>query len=342
MFRPGSCPFLLLINAATILSAVKIVPLPDEIHRGFLEIIHLVYSERFDAAENEAKKIVKKYPDHPAGYFCLAVVADSWMNHYQSDKREDEFYGHCDMAIEKAEKSFSMRTGDPWGTFFIGSCDGFKGTYEARYERWITAFRYGWKGVSSFYDLKSSGYAIPDIDYGIGSYNYWRSALMKTLWWMPVINDKREEGIEQLRRARETGVYTKTMASAALVDILINERRYLDAHSIAEEELKHYPDATLFLWGKARALLGLEQYDSLVPLLTALIRKVESETPDNHFNSITYRYHLSKVYFSQGKYSLAAAECKRIDRFKLEPSVKRRLDPIMGGVKDLKKKLPPE
>jgi hypothetical protein len=78
--------------------------LPQEMHDLAMSSIDFVYKEKFKLAEDEARKIIKKYPDHPAGYFFYAAALESWMDYYETDKREVEFYKYCDLAIDRAEK----------------------------------------------------------------------------------------------------------------------------------------------------------------------------------------------------------------------------------------------
>ncbi|MBN1309728.1 MAG: hypothetical protein JXA18_17540 [Chitinispirillaceae bacterium] len=335
-FRRSS-PAVLLFLLCAVVPAGTAPSLPEEIHEGILLVNELICGDDLDAAENEAKRIIRKAPDHPAGYFCMAFVIDSWMVRYQSDSKEDEFYRYCDLAIEKGEKILARRNRNEWASFFIGSADGFKGTYEARYERWITAFRYGWKGVSVLMELQKSGSGIPDINFGIGCYNYWRSALMKMLWWMPGVEDRRQEAIELLYKTRREALYCRTATSTALIDILINERKYAEALAIAEEELKKHPTILLFMWGKVRALYGLQQYDTALSLIIPMIRKTELDEYDNHYNTTMYRLYLAKILLAEKKHHQAISECTAINNYAFEPSIRKRLEATLAEVKNIHK-----
>lgn len=285
-------PLILLFIFFTIQSATR--PLPDEILSSAKQVIECICKEDFRSAEENAKRITKKYPENPAGYFFTAAAIESWMSYYQDNRKEDEFYKYCDMAIEKGDFALSKDSSDQWAMFFIGGAEGYKGTYEAHYERWISAFRYGWRGVSWFnklYDMQST---IVDINYGIGSYNYWRSALMKTLWWMPGVKDRREEGIKKIYLALEKGLYSKFAASATLIEILINEKRIEEALPIAERMLKSYPTSSMYLWGKGRILYGLGQFEEARKIFYFLLNKYESDEIDNSFNPILCHYWLGK------------------------------------------------
>ncbi len=309
--------------------------IPEEIHYGILNVNERIFNDDIEGAEIEAKKIIKKRPDNPAGYFCMALVIDSWMLRYQSDEKENDFYRFCNLAIEKGEKILNRQPDNVWAKFFIGGSDGLKGIYEARYERWITAFRYGWKGVSVLLQLLESNLA--DIYYGIGSYNYWRSALSKMLWWMPGIEDKRGEGINQLLKARTDGIYTKTLASVALIDIFLNEKQYYDALKITDEELSKYPSSLVFLWGKARALYGLNRYDESIYLLRKIIKRIELDKYNNYVMLTMCHLYLIKIFIKERKYIDAVSECNTINSFKYEPKIKKHLDGVLNELKTLYK-----
>jgi tetratricopeptide (TPR) repeat protein len=337
LYRKSSLSFLPICFILTVISNAS-PTFQADIHEGILRVIDLVYSEQFREASAEAKKMIRRHPDHPAGYFSMAFSLDSWMVYYQSDEKEDDFYRYCDLAIEKGEKLLHGQKDTDLIKFLIGGADGYKGTYEARYERWITAFRYGWKGVAVLLELESSGSDMVDIYYGIGCYNYWRSALMKVLWWMPGIKDRREEGIGQLVRAQKEGVYTNVSASMTLIDILVNEERFKDALLVAEEVLKKYPESMLFKWGKARALFGLGDYEKAAALFNEMVIKTENAEYDNHFNVSHYRLYLARIFMQQRKYIEAVKECNIIARYNLEPPIRKRLEPTLKETKSIRKR----
>jgi tetratricopeptide (TPR) repeat protein len=220
----------------------------------------------------------------------------------------------------------------------MGGAEGYKGTYESRYERWITAFRYGWRGVSVLIKLSEMKSDIADINYGIGSYDYWRSALMKTLWWMPGVKDKREDGIKKLYLATETGVYTKIIASAALINVLVNENRVEDALPIAERMLKTYPSASMFLWGKGKSLYGVGQFDEARQVFSLMLKKYESDEIDNHYYAALCHHWIAKVDFSQKKYKEVIREVSIMESYKFEDDLKRLLEKYFSESRSIKKK----
>jgi tetratricopeptide (TPR) repeat protein len=331
--KPAFILCILLVCRFTLVAAPQ---LPEDIHDMAMASIDYVFKEKFKLAEEEAKKIIKKYPDHPAGYFFCAAALESWMTYYESDKREEEFYRFCDLAIEKAEDMIGRNPNDGWAMFFLGGADGAKGTYESRYEKWITSFRHGWKGVSTLQTLYKKFPDIKDTYYGLGMYDYWRSALTKLLWWMPGIENRTEQGIRELLVAKSDGVYTCVSANADLMVILNNEKRYQGALTIAEEMLARFPGSLAFCRGKAAALVGLGRFEEAETLYRFILERVEAEPFDNHYNAVLCHFWLAKIYSKMKRYTLSIAECNRMGYYNLDADIKKRLDKYFSEAGKLK------
>ena len=312
--------------------------LPEDMHSWIVSSIEYVYNEKFKQAEEEAKHIIKKYPEHPAGYFFFAAAIEAWMEYYQSDKREEDFYRCCDKAIETGERLLDKDPGNAWAKFFYGGADGYKGTYESRYERWITSFRHGWKGVSVLQEIKKSNPEIRDVNYGIGTYNYWRSAMTKMLWWMPGISDNRQEGIKQLYDAKDFGVYTRVSAAGHLIPILCNEGRFSEALNICDEMLERYSTTLVFYWGRGQALFGMERFEEAERIFQYILSRVEAEAIDNHYNAALCHFWLAKIYLKQKQYTQSIAECNRMHYYKLDVEIRKRLDKYFSEANSFKEK----
>jgi tetratricopeptide (TPR) repeat protein len=310
--------------------------LPEAMQGRALAGIEYVYTEKFKQAEDEAKKLIDENPEHPAGYFFMAVAVDAWMAYYQSSKREEEFYRCCDLTIDKGERWLAKDPSDAWVKFFVGGADGYKGTYESRYERWITSFRHGWKGVSTLMDLYKTNPEIHDINFGVGTYHYWRSSLTKMLWWMPGVGNKCSEGIKELYDAKNFGVFTKITACVNLIAILINEKRYEEAAKICDEMLLKYPTTLAFCWGKAQALFGLERYEDAKQVYEYILGRVESEPIDNHFNATVCHFWLAKIFLKMKGYTQSVAECNRMNYYKFDDEIKKRLDKYFSEANSIK------
>ncbi|HMA65778.1 MAG TPA: tetratricopeptide repeat protein, partial [Chitinispirillaceae bacterium] len=304
---------------------VDAVPLQDDIKQTGIQVIDLIYKEDFKNAEETARRLVKKYPENPAGYFFVAATLDAWMAFYFDKKKENEFYKFCDLALEKGEKILAKNANDEWTLFFMGGAEGYKGTYEARYERWITAFRYGWRGVSTLLKLTEMKSDIVDVNYGVGSYDYWRSAMINTLWFMPKIKDKREDGIKRLTVAADSGVLTRLTAHTALIDILLNENRSSDAMTYTDRLISQYPMSTQSMWGKARSLYGLEQFDESRRYFTKVLNRYETDEYKSAYYPVLCHYWLARVNSADTKYADVIRDVTAMNAYTLTDDIRKLL-----------------
>jgi len=316
---------------------VDAAPLQDDIEQNGILVIDLIYKEDFKTAEETARKLVKKYPENPAGYFFVAATLDAWMAFYFDKKKENEFYKFCDLALEKGEKIVAKNPKDEWTLFFMGGAEGYKGTYEARYERWITAFRYGWRGVSTLLKLVDMKSDIVDVNYGVGSYDYWRSAMINTLWFMPKIKDKREDGIKRLIIAAENGMLTKLTAHTALIEILLNENRSADAIVYADKMLSQYPVSAQLMWGKARSLYGLQQFDESRLYFTKVLSRYETDEYKSVYFPVLCHYWLARVNFADEKYSDVVNNVTSMNSYSLNEDIRKLLEKYFSEAAELKK-----
>lgn len=314
------------------------VYLPPDIHELAVFSIHNVYSENFKQAEKDAEQIIKKYPSNPAGYFFYAAVLSAKMEYYQSEKYEIEFYKYCDLAIAKGEELMANDPGNFWALFFIAGSNGFKGKYESRYERWVTAFKHGWAGVDMLQDLLKKHPEMDDAIYGISAYNYWRSVKTRMLWWLPGVIDKRKESISQLLTVRQKGVYVKEACAVDLIDIFYNEKRYAEALQVAENMLSKYQNNLVCTWGKGKALLGLKEYDKAEKVFKSILTRVAADDFDSNYNSALCHYYLLEIYFREKKYESCLQEYKSLKSLSLNPLAQKRLEKSMGEADELYKK----
>jgi tetratricopeptide (TPR) repeat protein len=296
-------------------------------------------NDKFKKAEFDSKQIIKKYPDNPAGYFFYASVLNSFMEFLQSEDHENEFYQYCDIAINKGEKLLDKDQNNIWAQFFIAGSNGLKGTYESRYDRWLTAFKHGWRGVVIFKEILKKHPDIHDVNYGLSTYDYWRSAKTKMLWWLPGVEDKRDESISILFSLLELGKYVKENASLSLIDILINEKRYEDSFPVIQKFLNQYPHNLTCWWKKVLIEIEIKNFEEAEKSCAYILERIESGNFDNTYNSMLIHYYYSKLYFLKKQYELCLKELKFIKTIKVTSLSEKRLEDEFKDLASLERKV---
>lgn len=316
-------------------TAVARPRLPAEMHDLAMVSITNAYRENFKEAAGAARKMIKHDPSRPAGYFFYAAVLNSQMEYLQSEEFEEEFYRYCDEAIDRGERMLEEDPNDLWARFFAAGANGCKGTYESRKGLWITAFKHGWRGVSGLKVAQEKAPELMDASYGVGVYDYWRSAKTKLLWWLPGVKDGRDSAVVMLRRARKEGTYTREAAALSLVDILCDYERYSEALEVVDEYLAEYPSSLLAHWGKVRALVGLEKYGMAEKSCTYIRHRIETERFESNHNLAMCQYYLCKIYFGQQKYDECIRMQKELASLPLSDKIRKRLEGVVneaGGI----------
>lgn len=303
--------------------------LPTQMHDNAMACLKNVYSENFKNAKLNAKNIIKQNPKHPAGYFFYAAVLNSEMDYLQSEKYESEFYKYCDLAIEKGEQLLES-SDDVWVKFFTAGASGFKGAYESRCERWVTAFKQGWRGVSMFKEMLEDGVKIKDVEYGIATYDYWRSAKTKALWWMPGVKDKREQSITTLFRLVKEGIYVKESSAYNLCNILIDHGQYKEAELLATEVLKKFPSNLSFTYQKTLAQIKQEKYSAAKAGVSLIEKKLSANNFPSNYNQVMLNYFKINIKKSEKDINSVKSIHKSTMALPLSDVAKDRLKPYLG------------
>jgi tetratricopeptide (TPR) repeat protein len=187
--------------------------------------------------------------------------------------------------------------------------------------------------------MASDGSTIPDINFGIGTYEYWRSALMRMLWWMPGVPDNRAVGIQKLRDVMQNGLYTRTAAGMVLIDIYVNESRHQDALNLSERLAGQHPRALVFQWGRANAMHALNRHEEAVAVYRQIVTKVEADPSNTFFNSVQARMGLARGLAALGRNAEALEQITAMNNYNLTRDNRKRLESVFSEANTLRRRL---
>jgi hypothetical protein len=288
--------------------------LPTDLHTAALSAIDAAYNEHYKEAETIAERIIKSHPGHPSGYFFKAVAEYLWMKTHLSQGREDEFFRLCETSIEKGETMAEKDPGDRWSRFFIAGAEGIMGIFELHHNHLIQAAKWGSRGMSVLQALQRTNDGMVDLDYGIGSYEYWRGALIKRVWWLPAVEDQRADAINKLRNARRQGIYTASFSGESLVDVYLNEKSFFEALGMCEDMLKSYPTSRIFLLGRAEALDGLGEFQNSQATYDRILNGLGRGLAEDSVTDAFVHFRLGRLCFQQKRYGECLLECDSMQK----------------------------
>jgi tetratricopeptide (TPR) repeat protein len=271
-----------------------------------LKGIYLVHQEKFAEAFTLFDSTIACDPDKPVGYFFKAAAYSNLMADYRNPLYADTFFKYIDEAIEigKARKESGQATAEDM--FFYGGAVGFRGIFKSSQGDWFGAFKDGLRGKRLLEEARRMDSTNYDISYGLGVYDYWRSAKTRILWWLPFISDKRKEGIQQIYLAIEKGKLVKTEAKYGLLIIYDNEKDYQAVLDLWETYLKQInPNDPFALYFVGRALAHFHRYEEAIDIFN---RRLDFFTRSPYYDSgveLEIYYNLGVFYYEWGKYEKA-------------------------------------
>ncbi|MBS1911740.1 MAG: tetratricopeptide repeat protein [Bacteroidetes bacterium] len=222
-----------------------------------------MYNLRYNEADSIFTQLVQLRPEHPAGYFLLALV-DWWrITPNQSvgskvDRYSESFNSRIDKTIEICDKMLEQNPNDIVGLFFKGSALGYRARLKVENFSgtsildWVSAASEGKDAYDIIQRCQRLAPSNSDILLGSGLYNYLGAYIPEkypiaknAVGFLPP-GDKKI-GLSMLRIAGKRAQYAATEAKYSLLEILVTmENDFAGAIQVGEELHTQYPSNPVF------------------------------------------------------------------------------------------------
>ncbi len=283
-----------------------------------VEGIKQIYKIEFEAADKTFRKLITDYPNHPAGYFFIAMI-DWWhiLLDTSTDEYDEIFFKEIDNVIDRCDKILEEDPDNVDALFFKGGSIGFKGRLNSLRDDWLSAADNGRIALPL---VEQAGEIDPtnvDVQLGFGIYNYYAAVIpeeypiVKPLMIFIPSGDK-ELGIKQLNNIANNGKYTKYEAQYFLMTLYYNfEKNFHSAEKYSIMLNNQFPNNPVF--EKWRGRIAIKNNDLV--LADTIFKRILWKADNNYpgYNSlrtkreasyyVAYRYHTvgmndsAQVYF---------------------------------------------
>ena len=281
--------------------------------------------------------MVTEFPDHPAGYLCMAGLMESRMIIEHHNRHEKAMYALIDRCLKQCDVQ-EKKGNRALAHFFRGGALGYRGMHRARRKEWFRAFKDGAAGEKQLRLAVEIDPNVFDAYYGLGLYDYYRSKYAKTFAWLPFFADRREEGIEELRLSMEKGLFTAAAARVATMWILLEENRFDEAETLAVWMMENYPP----YWDSYNLMATLKEeqgeIDEAISYLEKLVSTIETRAPANEYDRYRFLLRLGDTLYERDRREQAQPVYQRIATW--EPSVSRdETREVSGWIRRAKSRL---
>lgn len=244
--------------------------------------IDFVYNIEFDSARAHFRTVIRLHPNHPSGYFFLAMV-EWWRILLDIDNKahDEKFYRMLDGVIAMCDKRLKQNANDVTALFFKGGSLGFRGRLRANRGEWLKAANDGRRAlpiVQRAFQLEPNNY---DVLLGMGIYNYYAAVIpehypvVKPLMVFFPPGDKMK-GISQLHQAQEKALYADIETQYFLVSLYYSyEKEYSQALSLALDLHKRFPNNPVFQRYVGRCYLTLNMWEEMYSVWNNVLLRVQ-------------------------------------------------------------------
>lgn len=299
-------------NQVSILLAADRAPVDVTFHKALTRGLNYVANNCFIEALVFFDSLQQAFPDHPAPYFYKAATYQGWMMTYRFNKFQNELYENANLAIEKGTKLLE-KNHDPWLNFYVGAAYGYKAIHRFRQHNWIGAYLYGAKGIDNFNTALEKLPNLYDCYYGLGGYNYWRTAKSKFIrtfiFWL---EDKRQLGLEQYKLSIDKGCYCVYEATHGLVIAYYHHGDYDKALALNENAMKLStppPLGTLYMRGRLMVRLG--KWSEVQEVYQKILDRLVAQPYQSISYQVECKYWIAEALSAQNQtehaYQLAAS-----------------------------------
>ncbi len=286
--------------------------------------ISLTMTEHFDSARVVFGALVKHDPNDFAARLYLAGVDHAEMLDREEYDKKDQFKSAAEHAIELAEDALKRGHDSAWAYLTIGNAHAYIASLEAKDGSWWTAMRRGLKAKGAYLDALKVDPNLYDAYLGLGTYHYWKSAKTEFINWLPLVGDRKDDGVEELYLAVDSSLFSSDLALNSLVWIHLDRKKPAEALACAQRLHAKFPESRLVRWGLAFSNYSAGRFHEALDHFEAIITSLELDSTQNYFNLIECRYHRAEIYERVGQDTLARSEYRRLAEYPLTESVRKR------------------
>ena len=201
--------------------------------------------------------LITRWPESPVGYYARAVQFQVKALGCEGMRDEAAFREDVATAIRVARTIADERPDDAVNRYFLGLSLGMEAVTAARGGNVWRAWRSSSGSMDEFRHALERDSSLVDAWLPIGAYHFWRGQALKGWAWLPFIEDTREQGLSEMRRAADEGTLTRISARSMLLWALLAAERPVEALSLADSLVADFPRNRSFRWARAEALRDL-------------------------------------------------------------------------------------
>ncbi len=248
--------------------------------------VNQIYGIRFKQADSTFEKIIKKYPDNPAGVFFKAMIG--WwkiMLDLPNTQYDKKFIGDLTGVINFCDNILEKNPNDTKAMFFKGGALGFRGRIYSIRKDFFKAALDAKDALPLIYRVHKIDPSNKDVELGFGIYNYYAEVIPEKFPFVKPFmvffpNGNRKKGIQQIKDVSQKGHYAKIEATYFLLQIYYSfEQKYDSALVYVKKLLNDFPDNPVFESYYGRVYAHKADWKTTANIFRNVYNKCLAKTP---------------------------------------------------------------
>lgn len=179
---------------------------------------------------------------------------------------------------------------------YMGHAHAYKSLYYARFKSSYSALREGLKAKGDYQKGLKADSTLYDLHLGLGSYHYWKTVKAGLLRTFGIFANERNKGIEEIKLAADSALFSKAAAKSSLIWVMLNEKKYDSSLMLASQMYFKYPNSNSFVWPIAKAFYKQGNFEKSAEYYRKLFERFKNN-PGNYYNLLESSYWLFKSYY---------------------------------------------
>jgi tetratricopeptide (TPR) repeat protein len=301
--------------------------------------INDIIMQQYSSAKNTFSFLDEHFNENPLGNIYLAANEIAKTVDYEEELNQSYLDSLLAIAKSKTDLLLQNDYANIWHHYYEALIYGYQAYYSALTTNLVSAFADGVLSLQSFQKCLDIDSEFAEAYIALGTYNYWKSAQVKSLLWLPFIPDNREDGIAFLEKSINADSYNKYLAAYSLVWIYIDYDESRKAVDLSLKMLNEYEESRFFQWGLARAYQDIDKRKA-IDVYFQLLKSVETIHNHNQFNEVVLKHKIAMLYNEVGEFNKSYALCNEILNFKFKSDkIEKRLHDRIRRASVLKENL---
>jgi len=255
--------------------------------------LEATYAGNYERAVTYWNEKITVFPDSPLWYLMKAATLLCKMEDtgdYSVKKKYEEL---IDTVLSKTEKS----NDNYYKHLFRGLALGFRGTVKLKTGETITGVMDGRKSSGEMKRCISLNNTINVPYVFLGVYEYWKSKYLKSLYWIPLINDNRKKSINLIVNNMNGNSPLYYLNVNQLAWIYIDSGEYDKAVGLLKSCLSDFPKSRLFTYPLAEAYERKGDYNNAIKYYKMVAAALKNSNQTDCYTWYKAHIKLAEIFF---------------------------------------------